>query len=83
MSDYQNVLALKVVRKPPKKTWCGNQPNYGSVKVTCRLWPGGDLEVCGQLGVEALHTLPEPAELVRTARAVVPSDQLPHFPDLC
>jgi hypothetical protein len=27
--DYQNVLALKVVRKPHKKTWCGNQPKYG------------------------------------------------------
>jgi hypothetical protein len=25
MSDYQNVLALKVVRNPPKKKWCGNQ----------------------------------------------------------
>jgi hypothetical protein len=30
MSDYQNVLALKVVRKPPDKTWCGSQPIYGS-----------------------------------------------------
>jgi hypothetical protein len=25
MSDYQNVPALKVVRKPPEKQWCGNQ----------------------------------------------------------
>jgi hypothetical protein len=32
MSDYQNVLALKVAWKPPEQTWCGNQPIYGSGK---------------------------------------------------
>jgi hypothetical protein len=28
-------FALKVVPKPPEKTWCGNQPNYGSKPGHC------------------------------------------------